>query len=85
MRDFVSPLAKVAREFEHTKPIIKKSEAGTELIWKIGKMKPREVRVLSYKIKNLVEGNLKMPKAYVRFRDNNGNRVRIYSGHLTIE
>jgi len=85
IRDFVSPLAKVVHEFDHVKPIIKKSEAGTELIWKIGRMKPKEVRVLSYKIKSLVEGNLKMPKAYIRFRDDKGRRIRVYSGHLIIE
>jgi hypothetical protein len=85
IRDFVSPLAKVVHEFEHIKPIVKKSEAGTELIWKIGRMKPKEVRVLSYKIKSLVEGNLKMPKAYLRFRDDKGRRIRVYSGHLIIE
>lgn len=85
VRDFVSPLADVIQKFEHIKPVVKKSEAGTELIWKVGQMKPGEERVLNYRIKPLVEGELKMPKAYLRFRKNNGERVKIYSDKLVIE
>lgn len=84
VRDFVSPLADVVYKFEHMKPIIKKSEAGTEIIWKIGHMKPKEERILNYRIKPLVEGILKMPKAYLRYKTKSGKRVRVYSKHLII-
>ncbi|MFH1294712.1 MAG: hypothetical protein ABIH90_02105, partial [Candidatus Aenigmatarchaeota archaeon] len=84
IRDFVSPLARVHKSFEHLKPVSKTSDAGTELIWKIGKMKPREERVLSYRMKPLVGGELKMPKAYLRFRNNKGERIRVFSKHLMI-
>jgi len=84
VRDFVSPLARVPETFEHLAPIVRRSEAGTELIWKIGKMKPREVRVLSYRMKPLVGGQLKMPRAYLRYRGRGGERIRVASSHLTV-
>ncbi len=83
IRDWVSPLASVmCKEIGTLKPVLKKSGAGTELIWKLGEIKPKEVRYLSYKIKTLVEGNLKMPRAYARFRTPKGGRFRIYSRFL---
>lgn len=84
VRDFVSPLARVHKKFEHLSPVSKTSDAGTELVWKIGKMRPREVRILSYRVKPLVGGQLKMPKAYLRFRNKNGERVKVYSKHLVV-
>lgn len=85
VRDWVSPLAKVLHEeIEAVKPIIRKSEAGTELIWKLGDVKPKEIRMLSYKIKAFVGGSLKMPKAYMRFRTDKGKRVKIYSRALVV-
>ena len=85
VRDWVSPLAKVLyEEIEAVKPIIRKSEAGTELIWKLGNIKPKEIRLLNYKIKTFVEGSLKMPRAYMRFRTNKGKRTRVYSRPLVV-
>ncbi|MBI4173236.1 MAG: hypothetical protein HY519_00785 [Candidatus Aenigmarchaeota archaeon] len=83
VRDFVSPLA-VVEGFEHTKPVLRKSEAGTELIWKIGNLDSREHRILSYKVRPLVEGNIKMPRAYLRFRSSKNKRVKIYSGRINL-
>lgn len=86
IRDWVSPLARVLHEeFESVKPIMKKSEAGTELIWRLGDLKPKEDRVLHYKIKPMVVGGLKMPKAYLRFLDKTGKRVRIFSKSILVE
>lgn len=86
VRDWVSPLAKVAKEeFKHAKPAaIKKSDAGTELIWQLGKMAKKEERILSYKINTLVEGTLKMPRAYLRFKDDEGGRTRVYSQSVMV-
>jgi len=85
IRDWVSPLAKVMHEeIDAVKPVLKKSEAGTELIWKLGDIRPKEVRYLSYKIKTLVEGNLKMPRAYARFRTPKGSRSRVYSKYIDL-
>lgn len=85
VRDWVSPLAKVMHEeIKAMKPIIRKSEAGTELIWKLGDIKPKEIRMLNYKIKTFVEGSLKMPRAYMRFITEKGKRAKIYSRSLVI-
>ncbi|RLJ09457.1 MAG: hypothetical protein DRP15_03715 [Candidatus Aenigmatarchaeota archaeon] len=86
VRDWVSPLAKVIHEeIDAVKPIIRRSEAGTELIWKLGNIKPKEERILTYKIKTLIHGSLKMPKAYIRFTDEKGKRYKIYSKQIILE
>lgn len=86
VRDWVSPLARVAKDsFKHAKPVIRRSEAGTELIWRLGDLLAKEERILSYKIKTIVEGHLKMPSAYLRFVDKKGGRNRVYSGHIEIK
>ena len=85
VRDWVSPLAHVDKDgFKHAKPVVRKSEAGTELIWRLGDIIAKEERILSYKIKTIVQGHLKMPKAYIRFMNKKGERVRVNSGHIEI-
>ena len=85
VRDWVSPLAKVLHdEFAHAKPVTRRSDAGTELIWQLGRMAKKEERILSYKINTLIEGSLKMPRAYLRFRDKKGGRTRVYSRSIVI-
>lgn len=85
VRDWVSPLARVMHEeFEMIMPVMRRSEAGTELIWKLGDMKPKETRIITYRIKTLVQGSLRMPRAYVRFNDKKGNKRRVFSKHLIV-
>ncbi len=85
VRDLVSPVAEVLyKEFESLKPVIRKTEAGTELIWKIGDMKAREQRLLSYKIRPLVEGALKMPQATLKYSTAADKRYRLTSRSLTV-
>ena len=86
VRDWVSPLAKVLQEeFTHLRPVLRKSDAGTELIWRLGDIAAREERIISYRIKSLVEGHLKMPRACMRYRDTKDNRIRVYSRPLLIK
>ncbi len=86
VRDWVSPLAKVIHEdIQGVQPIIRKSEAGTELIWRLGNIHPKEERFLSYGIRTLVQGSLKMPRAYARFSDDRERKFRIYSDPVVIE
>ena len=66
------------------KPLVRRSDAGTELIWKLGDIKPKETRIITYPIKALVSGNLKMPKAYIRFNKPNGKLRRLFSKPLII-
>jgi len=85
VRDWVSPLANVImEEFESVRPVIRRGDAGTELIWSLGKMKPREERMLSYKIKPVVHGNLKMARASLRYKDKKGEAKRIFSNSIFV-
>ncbi len=85
VRDWVSPLAKVELEFEGVKPIIRKSEAGTELIWRLGEINPRGEIILSYRIKTLVQGELKMPKACIRYKTEKKKSGKVCSGKIIIK
>ncbi len=86
VRDWVSPLANVLHhEIDMVRPLIRRSGAGTELIWKLGDIRPKETRIISYPIKTLVEGSLKMPHAYIRYNKPNGRIKRMFSKSLVIE
>ncbi|MBI4021691.1 MAG: hypothetical protein HY369_05605 [Candidatus Aenigmarchaeota archaeon] len=86
VRDWVSPLASVVmEEFEAVRPVVRRSDAGTELVWNLGDLKPREERLISYKIQPLIKGNLRMPPATLRYKRSSGDMVRRRSNHLTIE
>ncbi len=85
VRDWVSPLAKVMHNsFESLRPVIRRTEAGTELIWKLGDIIGKEERVITYKIKGFVGGELKMPRAYLRYRDDKGKGFRVFSKGVVI-
>ncbi len=85
VRDRVSPLGKVLPEFEGPKPIVRESESGTELIWRLGNVKPRSEIYLSYNIRPLLEAQLKMPRAYLTYRTDDERKVRVYSKQLILE
>jgi len=85
VRDWVSPLANVLHhEISMLKPLVRRSDAGTELIWKLGDIRPKETRIITYPIKGLVKGSLKMPRAYIRYNKPNGKLNRIFSKPLVI-
>ncbi|MBI2675466.1 MAG: hypothetical protein HYX24_03340 [Candidatus Aenigmarchaeota archaeon] len=83
VRDFVSPLASVT-DFGNLKPVVKRSDAGTELIWRLGDLTPKDHRVISYTIRPIVLGSLKMPRAYIRYGDEKGTK-KVYSSRILIE
>lgn len=86
IRDWVTPLANVLHnEISVLKPLVRRSDAGTELIWKLGDIKPRETRIVTYPLKTLVRGSLKMPKAYIRYNKPNGKLKRLFSRGLVID
>jgi hypothetical protein len=85
VKDRVSPLGKVLPEFEGPKPIVREGEAGTELIWRLGDIKPRSEIYLSYKIRPLVEAQLKMPRAYLTYRTDDDRKIKVFSKQLVLE
>lgn len=51
VRDVVPKEFEVLGKFESIKPVIRKVAHGTELVWRLGRLKSREERILHYKIK----------------------------------
>ncbi len=85
VKDSVSPLGRVLHEFEGPKPVVRESEAGTELIWRLGDIKPRSEIYLTYKIRPLIEAQLKMPRAYLTYRTDDEKKINVYSKQLLME
>lgn len=71
VRDVVPSIAKVVEKFDTLKPRMRTTSVGTEMRWKIDSLKPGEERVLTYRIKPVVEitGSLDLPKAHARYID----------------
>ncbi|MFH8080433.1 MAG: hypothetical protein QXO84_00960 [Candidatus Aenigmatarchaeota archaeon] len=70
VKDIVPPVFIVVKEFDTLKPEIKVTPKGTNLIWRIDKLKPKEDRVLSYRIKPTmnIDGKVRLPKAYFSYK-----------------
>jgi hypothetical protein len=86
VRDWVSPLANVLQhEIKMVRPLVRRSDAGTELIWKLGNIKPNETRIITYPVKALVQGSLKMPRAYIRYNKPSGRLRRLFSKPLIFD
>jgi hypothetical protein len=79
--DLVIPIATVVDKFDTMRPSIKRTENGTELVWRIKTLKPMEERVLTYRIKPLVEiiGTLRLPKATINYLDRKQRKKAIAS------
>lgn len=85
VKDRVSPLGRVVPEFEGPKPIVREGEAGTELIWRLGDIRPRSEIYLTYRIRPLIEAQLKMPRAYLTYRTDDDRKIRVFSKQLLLE
>ncbi len=53
VRDVVPKEFAVAGIFESIKPVVRKVPSGTELVWRLGRLKSREERILHYKVKSV--------------------------------
>jgi hypothetical protein len=86
IKDFVPPIVSVVKEFEGLKPTIKVRENGTEIHWKIEALKPREERVLTYRIKPVVEiiGKFKLPKATMTYQTTKGKKKKTISKSIKV-
>lgn len=65
------PLIFRVREFVGLKPIRKRTEEGTDVIWRIRKLKANEERIFSYKIMPVigVTGSINLPRAKIMYKD----------------
>lgn len=86
IRDLISPVMRLVPQHETLKPLVKKTAIGTEMIWKIGDVKPQEERIITYKLSPVmgVLGTVSLPKAYLRYRDADENSVRIDSNYAEL-
>ncbi|MFQ6020526.1 MAG: hypothetical protein ACE5J4_00705 [Candidatus Aenigmatarchaeota archaeon] len=68
VRDIVPSDFTIVSKFATIKPIIRKVAAGTELVWRIGKIRAHEERMLHYEIKALrdIVGKVVLPSASVK-------------------
>lgn len=71
VKDFVPDIASVKEEFPMAKPVIRKTNNGTRLVWEIDSMDPGEERVFEYMIQPLVEveGGVTLPEAELEMEE----------------
>lgn len=67
--DTIPALASLVEKFDTMKPDAKKTDAGTDLVWRIKSLKPLEERVLTYRLKTNVDviGSLRLPRAGMEY------------------
>ena len=68
LRDYLPIIFKI-KQIIGPKPIIKSEEMGTEIKWRLGKLKKGEERIISYKAQEVirVEGEITMPSAEISY------------------
>jgi len=59
VRDTVPKEFEVSEKFESIKPVVRKTQSGTELVWRLGKLKSMEERILHYRIKAVSQFGIK--------------------------
>ncbi len=86
VKDFVPAIATVIKEFDTLTPSITRKATGTELTWQVKDVRPKEERVLTYKIKPVIEilGDLKLPKAHLLYETKKGKKRKTLSKTITI-
>lgn len=87
IRDFAPAIVKVVPRFDTVRPAMKESAAGTELIWKFDSLKAGEERVLTYRIKPVIDiiGTLRLPSVEIRYTDKKKRKKIIASRSLIIK
>ena len=78
VKDFVPGNFSIVGKFETVKPIIKKADSGTELMWTIPIMMPHEHRLLNYRIKSKqdVEKTVHLPSAKMKAKHSRGTTYK---------
>jgi hypothetical protein len=86
VKDFIPAIAIVVKEFGSIIPSIKIKPGGTELTWQVKGIRPKEERILTYKIKPVIEilGSLKLPKAHLMYETKKGKIKKSLSKTITI-
>jgi hypothetical protein len=87
VRDFLPTFGTVVDKFETVKPVVRKVPGGTEIIWKFDSLRSMDERVLTYRIKPTMEilGEIKLPKAIIRYSDNKKQLKKVISKSISIK
>jgi len=87
VRDYLPSSAHIIERFDTMRPTIQKTLAGTELVWKFETLRPHEERVISYHIKPSMDivGEIRLPKANVRYMDQRKEFRKSISKHLIVK
>ncbi|MEM5798179.1 MAG: hypothetical protein QXP39_01315 [Candidatus Aenigmatarchaeota archaeon] len=83
LKDIISPLSQLA-DSGHLNPVTRKGEKGTELIWRLGNIPPREIRIVNYTIKLPMPASVRLPPAKLNF-DIKGKKYSVFSNEIDIE
>ncbi|MFQ6009665.1 MAG: NEW3 domain-containing protein [Candidatus Aenigmatarchaeota archaeon] len=85
VRDVIPPTFNLSGKFETLKPVAKKTGFGTELFWKIGRVRKGEEMILHYRIKPVsrIRGTMQLPAASVKAKRGD-KTLFVYSGKPVI-
>lgn len=86
VKDFVPAVAQVVAKFDTLTPVLKRKASGTELTWIVKQLKPKDERIITYKIKPVIDvvGEFKLPKAHLMYETKKGRKYRILSKTITV-
>lgn len=87
VRDFVPAVATVVERFDTLRPTLRKTAGGTEIVWRIDSLGSGDERILTYRIRPVVDiiGTLKLPKAYIKFMNKKKEVKRVLSKSVYIK
>ncbi len=88
VQDMVPQVFSIAESSGTVRPaLVKRKKNGTLLVWKLGKLSPKDERIISYRIKPIldVEGGIKLPPAKIIGKDPNNVKKKSISQHITIK
>lgn len=85
VKDVLPSSFSLTGEFHSLKPVIRKTDHGTELTWRIGLLMPDEERILHYKFRlsSTISGQIRLPRAYMSGKVENKS-IKILSNSLSI-
>ncbi len=85
--DKVPAVLKLVGDYTVKPTSVKKCNSAICIKWDIGKLKPKEDRVLTYKVKPVmeVEGGISLPSVQINAVNWRGKKERVDSGSITIE
>ncbi|MCK4550585.1 MAG: hypothetical protein KAT91_01400 [Candidatus Aenigmarchaeota archaeon] len=88
VKDFIPTVLQFVERKDTLKPTTKrKHKNGTEIIWKLGQLNPGEERVVSYRIKPLLDvvGGIELPEAEITAVDKKGKKYTGISAKVSMD